>query len=129
MITVGFDTSPLLSGHKTRGIGSYTTHLLGEFKKIQDIKIIEFTDINKLKGVDLIHYPYFDLFFRTFPKQTKFPCVVTIHDVIPLIFPQHYPPGLKGRFNLTIQKRALQRVNAIITPSVASKKDIMKYLQ
>ena len=42
-----------------------------------------------------MHYPYFDLFRHTLPifKNTK--TVVTVHDVIPLEFPDHYPPGLR----------------------------------
>ena len=55
--------------------------------------------------------------------------VVTIHDVTPLVFPSHYPPGLRGRINFEFQKQALKSVKVIMTDSESSKKDIIKYLK
>jgi len=53
---------------------------------------------------------------------------VTIHDTIPLVFPEHYPPGVKGNLKFQIQKFSLKNVKAVITDSENSKKDIFKYL-
>lgn len=125
---VAVDTSPLISGHKTRGMGYYTRNLIDSLKKLEVIEILEFTNPNSIKGVDLVHYPYFDLFFLTLPIKKKFPSVVTVGDVTPLVFPSHYPPGVKGAIKNKIQHFSLKRANSIITFSQNSKKDINKYL-
>jgi glycosyltransferase involved in cell wall biosynthesis len=117
------------SGHMTRGIGAYVTNLLAHLKKNQDVIVEEIGSFNEVsEEMDLVHAPFFDLFFRTLPIIKKRPTIVTIHDVIPLIFPKHYPPGIKGQLRLQVQKYALQTVAAVITDSESSKKDIAKYL-
>lgn len=128
MIKVAINASPLVSGHKTRGIGFYTKSLLEYLRKIKDLKIEEFSQISEVKDADIVHYPFFDLFYPTLPFRKKFPTVVTIHDVTPLVFPQHYPPGIRGALNLLRQKLALRNVAAVITDSDFSKKDITSYL-
>ena len=55
--------------------------------------------------------------------------VVTIHDVIPLLYPEHYPVGIRGKVGFWLQKQALKNVSAIITDSETSKKDIHRYLE
>lgn len=126
MTKVGIVTSPLKSGHATRGVGFYTKRLLEHLKPLAakfDIKISE-----DLTNCELIHYPYFDLFYHSLPIFKSVKTVVTIHDVIPLEFSEHYPPGLKGRLNLQLQKLALNGAEQIITDSYASVKSIHKYL-
>lgn len=125
-IRVGLDVMALNSGHKTRGIGFYTKNLLAELKMRPEIEVVELRSGSE--NVDLVHYPYFDLFFRTLPLAKPKPVVVTVHDVTPLVFPKAYPPGLKGKFKFHLQKQSLQGVKAIITDSEASKKDIVKFL-
>lgn len=127
---VAIDVSPLKKGHSVRGIGSYTQNLVDEFKK-GEFKQIEFTffeNPTSLPPVDLLHYPYFDLFFRTLPIKKTAGRVVTIHDVIPLVFPEKFPAGLRGNFNLLLQKMALKNVQAIICDSKTSKEDIVSKL-
>lgn len=122
MIKVAFDTSPLGTGHSSRGIGAYTRSLLEALRKEREVEIVG------IQNADLIHYPFFDLFQHTLAFKKKIPTVVTIHDVIPLVFPDHYPAGIKGGFATRLQKLALKNVSAVITDSDASKKEIMKYL-
>lgn len=123
---VAFNVTPLSTASKTRGIGSYTKNLLENLKK--KIKIIEFTDIKTVGEVDLVHYPWFDLFFNTLKLDRRFPTVVTIHDVTPLVFAKNYPVGVRGKVNLFFQKKSLKSCSAIITDSNASKNGIIKYL-
>lgn len=132
---VAIDSSPLEMGHKIRGVGNYTRNLILELKKIGSknknltIAPINFYNTSQdLSSYNIIHYPYFDLFFRSLPfiKPTK--TIVTIHDVIPLRYPQHYPPGLKGKIKFFIQRSLLKNIDAIITDSLASKRDIVKFL-
>ncbi|MBI5465108.1 glycosyltransferase family 4 protein, partial [Candidatus Gottesmanbacteria bacterium] len=79
------------------------------------------------KDLDLVHYSYFEPFFLTLPLLKKFPAVVTIHDLIPLVFSEHFPAGIKGRLKWEIQKFSLRNVSAIITDSQSSKNDIMRF--
>jgi glycosyltransferase involved in cell wall biosynthesis len=125
---LAFCISPLSSGHKTRGIGFYTKNLLENLKKIDDLQIEEFSDISEINKADVIHYPFFDLFNTSLPFIKKFPTVVTIHDVTPLVFPTHFPAGIKGKLKLEYQKASLRSVKAVITDSFNSSKDINKYL-
>lgn len=126
---VAFCSLPLKTGHKTRGIGVYTRNLLEALKKQEGIQTQEFGNLAEVKSADIVHYPFFDLFQHSLPWQKPFPTVVTIHDVIPLVYSQHYPPGIRGSWNNFLQRRALQDVSAVITDSAASKKDIVQYLK
>lgn len=125
---VAIDISKLHTFSKPRGIGVYAKNLYDSLKKYTkiDIKLVENNTNDKF---DLIHYPYFDFFRPTLPLIKKNPTVVTIHDVIPLLFPQHYPPGIKGKINLFRQKLALKNVLGIIAPSSSTKSDIVKILK
>lgn len=127
---VALDVSPLKNANRYRGVGIYTQQLV---KSLQSLKISDFScrlveDKKMIKGSDLIHYPFFDLFFLTLPLKKERPTIITIHDVIPLVFPNHYPTGIRGNLKFQIQKFSLKGVKAIITDSGNSKKDIFKYL-
>ncbi|MBI2599834.1 hypothetical protein HYW43_02870 [Candidatus Daviesbacteria bacterium] len=122
---VAINTLTLKSAHKYRGIGYYTINLLEALKQETSVEISEFTRLSEVKDVNIIHYPWFDLFFHTLPIRRKFPTVVTIHDVIPLVFPQYYPKGLKGKISFMLQKMALSSCRYIITDSDTSKYDIV----
>jgi len=132
---VAFDISPLKKGHRIRGVGNYTRNLVFWLEKLtrrSDKILIDFVDFSKknvkLSSYDLIHYPYTDLFFVSLPLFKPAKVVTTIHDVTPLLFPRYYPLGLKGRLRFLIQRFLISKVNAVITDSFASKRDIVKYL-
>ncbi len=127
---VAIDVSPLKIGHNVRGIGSYTRNLVNEFKtgKWEGINCEFFENPASPPPVDVIHYPYFDLFFHTLPIKKTASRVVTIHDVIPLVFPDHFPAGIKGYVNLFFQKRALKNTDAVICDSKTSRQDIIDKL-
>ena len=127
-MTIGLDISNLHSLNKTRGVGFYTDHLYEALKKYTPEQVVLIEGSNSKPKVDLIHYPFFDPFMMTLPLIKNHPTVVTIHDVIPLLFPQHYPSGIKGKVKHSIQKIALKNVQAFITDSECSKKDIVKVL-
>lgn len=122
-LSVYLDHSPLKNGHAHRGVGVYTKNLLAELEKISDVELVESAGDAKV-----IHYPFFDLFRPTLPIVPPQDTVVTIHDVIPLLFSQAYKPGIKGRLFFWRQRFALKFVKAVITDSEASKRDIAKYL-
>lgn len=105
-----------------RGIGVYTEQLKKSFLKSKSLKLVD-------KDPDLIHYPFFDLFYHTLKlPQTEVPIVVTIHDIAPLVMSDRYPKGIRGSLNLLRQWLSLRKVSSIITDSESSKQDIQKYL-
>lgn len=126
---IGVDTSPLKTGHKFRGTGSYTDNLIKSLEKYD--KLHKYTFFTRKgfvpKNADLVHYPYFDPFFLTLPLRKKVPVVVTVHDLIPLVFPQHFPRGLKGEIKWQIQRWSLRGVAAIIVDSECSKEDVARF--
>jgi len=128
-VKVAINNTPLLTAHKYRGVGFYTKNLLDLLKEYRGIEVSEFNDNQKLGPADVVHYPWFDLYFKTLPLKKAYPTVVTIHDVMPLIFAEHYPTGIKGKINFFWQRKALNSCKYIITDSDASKKDICTYLK
>lgn len=122
MIRVFLDDSSLESGHALRGIGSYTRNLKEALQKNKDVILV-----GSEKEADLVHYPYFDLFFNTLKNSGK-PTIVTVYDVIPLIYPKHHAAGIRGRMRFLLQKNKLKKVEAVITISETSKKDIVRLL-
>lgn len=134
-MNVAIDISPLKNANSYRGVGIYTkrlVHSLNQFQPEHSCSMVEneqeMEQLRLTKKSDLIHYPYFDPFFLTLPVRKDIPIVVTIHDVIPLIFPKMFPKGFKGWLKLQVQKTKLQMVDAIITDSYCSKKDIAQHL-
>lgn len=125
---VGIDTTVLTTGYRVQGTGVYTKQLLTNLKRyFKENEYISFSRTQKLpKNIDLVHYPYFNPFFLTLPLRKSFPTVVTIHDLIPLVFPEHFPSGLKGSIKWQIQKYSLKNVRAVIADSQASKNDIIR---
>lgn len=125
---IAIDISPLQTGHKVRGVGFYLENLKKSLlQNFPEYDYIFFSrGANLDKTIDVVHYPYFDPFFLTLPFFKHHKIVVTVHDLTPLVFPKHFPAGVKGKFKWELQKFNLQRADAIITDSIASKKDIIK---
>lgn len=129
---VAIDSGPLNSGDAIRGIGFHTRELITELQKLQDndfkIDAVDFRTTNLTK-YDIVHYPYFHPHSLTLPfNKPSRKVVVTIHDLIRLVYPNAYPPGFKGRINFFLQKFNLRNVDAVITISETSKKDIVRFL-
>lgn len=126
---IAIDISPLKTEHKNRGIGVYTKNLIQALKEVDTTnEYVIASNASELKA-DIIHYPYFTLFKNTLPISTsKCKVVITIHDVIPLLYPNQYKPGIRGKFNFFLQTRLLNKASAIITDSQCSKRDIHRYL-
>ena len=125
-MNIAIDVSPLESEHKSRGTGVYTRELVDGL--IKSGSLHHFAFIHKGQKVpentDLIHYPYFDPFFLTLPFAVSKPVVITVHDLIPLVFPDKFPRGIRGTIKWEIQKSLLKKSRRILTDSESSKKDI-----
>ena len=132
-MNIAIDISPLETGHylqhRVRGTGFYLENLRKSLLEYcLENKYIFFKRGDSIgREIDVVHYPYFEPFFLTLPLFSKNKNIVTIHDLTPLVFPQHFKSGLKGKIKWEIQKRGLREARAIITDSISSKKDIVKY--
>ncbi|MFP6904933.1 MAG: glycosyltransferase family 1 protein, partial [Verrucomicrobiota bacterium] len=104
-----------------------------------DMKIFSLASQLKLPGwlkrnrVDVYHSPNWMIPFRAFPagRRGRTACVVTVHDLIPLLFPDHAPRSRKRRFFPVYRAlmRALgKRADMIVAPSQASADDIVEHL-
>jgi len=133
MIKIGFVTSPLTSGHAVRGVGYYTQRLFHALSiqcsrfNVQLFEIKNPLDVSHWK-LDIVHYPFFDFYTNTLSIIRNTKTIVTIHDLIPLEFPEHFPPGIRGSINLKLQKLSLNAIDGVITDSYASVKAIHQYL-
>ena len=120
---------PLHTGSKTRGVGVYTRELINAFHKtFPGDQFIPSSSVDAHPDADIVHYPFFDPFFLTLPSSFKKPTVVTIHDLIPLKFKDHFKSGLRGKIKLFIQSGRVRKASHIVTDSEASKKDIIEIL-
>jgi glycosyltransferase involved in cell wall biosynthesis len=123
---VAIDISPTIDKlHSVRGVGSYITNLKNHINEVTTDLEIEFftTDV---PHADLIHYPYFDPFQRAVKKVSGAKTIVTVHDLTPIVFKDYFPVGLRGNVNWQLNKFFLRSVDAIITDSNSSKKDILR---
>ncbi len=122
---VAIDNGPLSSGHSVRGVGAYTRELINALGSQAEAVDFAKTD---LSDYDILHYPYFNPFIVTLPFRKTAKIVVTIHDLIPLLYPTHYVPGIKGDIKYFVNKILIKKVDAIITDTETSKKDIVRFL-
>jgi len=116
--------------HRYRGIGTYTNILIASLKKYDTVNsYTEIAQNEKIKSsIQILHYPFFDFFKRTLKVYKNIKTVVTIHDIIPIKFSEHFPSGMQGTINFWLQKKQLRMVDAIITDSQCSKSDIHSIL-
>lgn len=141
MIKVGVEARAL--GAKGGGVRRYVEELLRGLKRCTDLDVEVITVNNwplknglllsrwlnkkvpqelKRLGVDVAHYTKADV-----PKNKRGPTVVTIYDVIPLLYPQgqkwtrrwYWPKALV---------RSAEKSDKIITISESSKRDIVRLL-
>lgn len=127
-MNVAIDVSPLESGHSVRGVGFYLENLKNALLKYYpDNKYHFFNDSSLIPNdYNIVHYPYFDPYFLSLPSKNSQKTVITVHDLTPIIFKEHFPAGIRGNVRWLIQKKRLRSADAIITDSESSKKDITK---
>lgn len=123
---IGIDISPLQTGHKVRGVGFYVEHLRNALTTYCPKNEYVFFVNKPDDSLDLVHYPYFDLFhkFDRVTKDTKL--LITIHDLTPLIMKQEFPVGIRGMINWQRNKHFLKSIDGVITDSENAKRDIVR---
>ena len=135
---IAIDISPLSSGDSIRGIGFFAKNLIDSIQELiktdpayknWQVDLIENSKL-KIKNYDLYHYPFFHPFHLTLPTNHK-PFIVSIYDLMPRQFKQHFPVGLKGELKWLIQRYKAKQAKYIITCSHYSKyiiSDLLSYL-
>ena len=94
------------------------------------IEILEINSDHELStnNYELVHYPILIYFWHTLPifKKNQKPSSPSTMSS-PWNSPDHYPPGVRGRLNLQLQKAGPEPHRRVITDSHASVKSIHKY--
>jgi glycosyltransferase involved in cell wall biosynthesis len=119
-----FDPTNSDSQSKVRGVGRYLQILKENFPEWQYS-----SNIKHLTSNTFIH-PFFNFLQKpvTLKKIAK-KQIAVIHDLIPLKYPSKFPAGLRGNFNIFLNKLALKNYDLIVIDSLASKKDIIQILK
>lgn len=126
-MNIAINISARTNAHKDRGIGVYTKELVDALVRYQkQHTYIFFEKTQNIPGdADVVAYPFFDPFFLTLPLYKPKPTVVTVHDLIPLVFPAHFPRGIKGEIKWQLQKWSLMGAKRIVADSFCTQKDIV----
>lgn len=87
----------------------------------------------RLLHLDVFHSTNYMIPLKAFPRGRpgSVKCVITIHDLIPLLFPHYAPRSLKRRLFFIykfLMREITRRADLIITVSHASRKDIKQNL-
>lgn len=125
---IAVDASQTITQSEYRGIGSYTRSIINALKsndKENTYKILT-TKSELTASVDLLFIPYFFPYNLSLPLRFNTNYIITIHDLVPLLFPDKFPPGLRGSLTWQIQQQLLKMAKGIITDSENSKKDIIR---
>jgi glycosyltransferase involved in cell wall biosynthesis len=109
-----------------RGIGRYLQILKENFS--------DWTFSNKLQVTGYKLQVFLNPFFNFLQKPVTLKKIAkkqiaVIHDLIPLKYPSKFPAGLRGNFNIFLNKLSLKNYDLIVTDSEASKKDIIQILK
>ncbi len=73
------------------------------------------------RDADIVHEPYIGVRKRLGAKQ-----VVTVHDTMPLDFPEHSPASFRTYFRRVMPK-VLERADAVIVNSNTTKEDVVRH--
>jgi glycosyltransferase involved in cell wall biosynthesis len=111
---------------QVRGVGRYLQLLKENFP--------DWIFSNKLQVTSYKLQVFINPFFNflqpplTFKRLAK-KQIAVLHDLIPLKYPDKFPAGIRGNFNIYLNKLALKNYDLIVTDSFASKKDIIQILK
>jgi glycosyltransferase involved in cell wall biosynthesis len=85
-------------------------------------------------ALDVFHSPNYMIPLRAFPrgKAGRIRCVTTIHDLIPLMFPDYAPRAWKRRFFLLyrrLMREVAARSDLVLTDSRSARDDVVRHLR
>lgn len=122
---VGYDYDHFICNHHFLGKG----HLHLWFDKLRRVKY--YPDFNKNYSLYLLQKGNFDVFHPTYfddyflPYLNGKPFVLTIHDMIPELYPQYFA---RDDFQIVMKRKLAHLASAIIAVSENTKKDIIRIL-
>lgn len=120
-----YDPSGDQSLGKVRGAGRVMTILRENLSN--NARFI--SNLSQVSPDDILFVPLWQPFQKPFlKKRIAKKHILLLFDVIPLKHPEHFPIGLKGRWWLIQNLRALGLFDQIITISEQSKEDLIEYL-
>lgn len=127
-ITIDLVAKTPYPGSGPRGVDVYAKYLYNSLSgTLGQHQVLLSHDHGTNHNVDLTHYTFFDPFFLTlWGKKHAKKFIVTVHDLIPLVFPNQFKIGLRGKLKWLLQRQALRSSSAIITDSICSKTDIAR---
>lgn len=133
---IGLETQCLTK--TIRGIGVYTLTLLQTLQEKQKaVECFSFSSkgwpfensIRSLfrprcfEGADLIHFPEPKILYG---KRPSIPIVLTVHDVMPLLFPNFFPRKSYIMMKIFLA-RYVKEADGIICPSEQTKRDLLEF--
>jgi glycosyltransferase involved in cell wall biosynthesis len=121
-----FDPTSSDTQSKVRGVGRYLQILKENFP--------DWTFSNTLHVSRYTLHAFINPFFNFLKKPVTLKRIAkkqiaVIHDLIPLKYPSKFPAGIRGNFNIFLNKLVLKKYDLIVTDSLASKKDIIQILK
>jgi glycosyltransferase involved in cell wall biosynthesis len=121
-----FDPTKKDTLSQVRGVGRYLQLLKENFP--------DWIFSNKLQVTSYKLQVFINPFFNflqpplTFKRLAK-KQIAVLHDLIPLKYPDKFPAGIRGSFNIFLNKLVLKNYDLVVTDSFASKKDIIQILR
>ena len=123
-----FDPTQTDDRSKVRGIGRYLKILKENFsdKFKFTVKLHNWRDEKKSVFIN----PFLNFLQPPVTiKRIANKQIAIIHDVIPLIYPKHFPVGVRGKLNILLNRWLLKDYDLIITVSQASRENIIEMLR
>lgn len=116
-----------------RNAAGFSSHLL-PFGLFSIRNQLQLPGILTRQGIDVFHSTNYMIPLLAFPKRgaRRTRCVATIHDVIPMIYPDRVPKSKKARvypIYRWLMKEVGARADVIATVSNASRADIIRHLR
>ncbi len=84
---------------------------------------VQLPQLARRSGADLFHAPYY-----LYPYAVPLPTVVTIHDLIPLEYPDMIPAGWGRRLYWPLNRLAAHRAAYVLTDSEGARDAILRHL-
>ncbi len=111
---------------KWRGIGRY----IGVWKEAFGSELEIITPTVQIPDGSTVIYPAVQVFGQPLPPLVagNHRHIAVIHDIVPLLYPNTFPTGIRGWFQMRNNIKALSQYQHVITDSQASKTQILKKL-
>lgn len=127
---IAISTNALKTDYRLQGTGNYISNLVNGLKERVDGNNYFSCLSGEKIDADIYHLPYFSPYELVLPaSKPATRLVVTVHDLIPVIFDNFFPVGPKGKLKWYLQKFWRSRfVDHVICDSYSTQTDVIEYL-